>query len=147
MTRRRRPTTRPAAAAAIAAALALGLSSCAPAGEDTSTELHASVVQVAERAASGDYAGALAELALLEADVSDAAASGDLDAERVQEIGDAIGLVRTDLEAAEAAATAPAPEEPGDSGDQDEGPGNSGPNKDKEKGKDKGNGNGKGDGD
>ncbi|GAA1828102.1 hypothetical protein [Agromyces salentinus] len=142
MTRRRSTAL---AAAAVTFALATGLSACAPQGEDASAELHASVVQVAERAASGDYAGAIAELDLLEAEVADAAEDGSLDAAREQEILDAMGLVRTDLEAAEAATT-PAPSEPADESEDsgDEGPGNSGENNGDDKGKGKGNDKGKG---
>jgi hypothetical protein len=137
------------ATAAVAAAVVVGLAACASPEEDVSAELHASVVQVAERAASGDYAGALAELDLLEAEIAAAAEGGGLDPAREQEITEALVLVRTDLEAAEVAST-PAPTEPADeSGDDDsgdDGPGNSGENSDENNGNGKGKGNkGKGD--
>ncbi|GAA4380059.1 hypothetical protein [Agromyces bauzanensis] len=133
-------------AAAIAVALTFGLSACGASTEETTAALHASVVQVAERAAAGDYAGALAELALLERDLAAAVDAGGIDPEREQRIRAAMELVRADLEAAEVATTTPEPEPspdsvdsgndgtdaPGNSGDA---PGNSG---DKGKGKNKG---------
>ncbi|MFF2372301.1 hypothetical protein [Agromyces sp. NPDC058110] len=131
-----------AVAAGLALLLGVGLTSCAPSHDDTAAEMHASVVRVSERAASTDYAGALAELELLEADVDEAATSGELDAAQEQQIRDAIALVRTDLETAEAATTpTPTPttddsDESGNSGDSDDSPGNGG-NKGKGKGKDK----------
>lgn len=140
--------TRPRAAlsaAAIAVALTFGLSACNSA-EDTSAAMHTSVVQIAERAAAGDYAGALAELALLDRDVAAALDAGHIDTPREQEIRSAMELVRADLEAAEIATT-PTPEpEPtqtdgGDNGDN-EGKGNDGDdNKDSDKDDDKGKGN------
>ena len=133
-------------AAALAVALAFGLTACGASSENTAAAMHASVVQVAERAAAGDYAGALAELALLERDVATAAENGTIDATREQEITAAMDVVRADLEAAEVATT-PTPEpttvpsgdddtgENGDDGNQ--GPGNNnGNDKGKGKGKD-----------
>jgi hypothetical protein len=94
--------------------------------------MHASVVQIAERAAAGDYAGALAELALLDRDVTSASENGTIDAAREAEIRAAMDLVRADLEAADAPATptpepAPAPEPTTAPADDDGGddPGNS----------------------
>ncbi len=86
-------------------ALAFGLGACAPAGDQLEAYMHASVVEIAERSAAGDYAGALAELALLERDVTRAAGDGRIGREREQEIRVAMDLVRADLEAAGAAAT------------------------------------------
>ncbi|WP_448811591.1 hypothetical protein [Agromyces bauzanensis] len=115
-------------AAAVAVALTFGLSACAST-EDTVAELHTSVVQIAERAAAGDYAGALAELALLDRDVTAALDAGRIDEEREQQIRAAMDLVRADLEAAEVATT-PTPEpstsDGGDTTDSGGGPGNSG---------------------
>ncbi|SFR90621.1 hypothetical protein SAMN05428970_3694 [Agromyces sp. CF514] len=128
-----------AVAAGVALLVALGLTSCAPTNDDTAAEMHTSVVRISERAASADYAGALAELGLLEADVDQAAADGDLDAAQEQEIRDALALVRADLEAAEVAATptpTPTTDDSDDSGNSDDSPGNS-DNKGKGKGKDK----------
>jgi hypothetical protein len=135
---------------AVAGALTLGLSGCVSA-EETSSELRGSVVQIAERAAAGDYVGALAALALLDRDINAAVDAGHLDAEREQEIRTAMELVRADLEAAEVA-TSPTPEpepEPeqdpapddanednGSNEDDNDGPGNSG-----NKGKGNNNGN------
>ncbi|GAA1959966.1 hypothetical protein GCM10009717_28310 [Agromyces allii] len=139
-------TRRPAtivATAALALMLGLGLTSCAPPNDDTAAAMHASVVSVSERAASADYAGALAELDLLEADVDAASADGALDPAQEQQIREAIALVRADLVAAEVATTpTPTPatddsEDSDDSGNSDDSPGNSGGNKGKGNGKDK----------
>lgn len=144
--------TRPRAAlsaAAIAVALTFGLSACNTA-EDTSAAMHTSVVQIAERAAAGDYSGALAELALLDRDVAAALDAGRIDTAREQEIRAAMELVRADLEAAEIATTpTPTPEpEPTDDGDDDDdgnqGEGNGGGDDNKDSGKDDDKGNGKG---
>jgi hypothetical protein len=90
--------------------------------------MHTSVVQIADRAAAGDYAGALAELALLDRDVAAALDAGRIDAEREQEIRAAMEFVRADLEAAEVATTptpsAPPTTDPADDDGDDE-PGNS----------------------
>lgn len=149
---RRTPSPRrsPGPVVALALGVALALSACAPSNDEVQAELHASVVQTAERAAAGDFAGALAELALLEGEVDAALEAGRIDASQGAEITAAVELVRADLEAAAAAATptpTPAPEEagtdddaPGNSGDDDKGnsdKGNSG-NDDKGKGKGKG---------
>ena len=128
-------------AAALAMALTFGLSACGASSEGTAAAMHASVVQIAERAAAGDYAGALAELALLDRDVTSAAENGTIDAAREAEIRAAMDLVRADLEAADAPATptpTPTPEPttvPTDDGGGDE-PGN-----DDNKGKGNNNGN------
>ena len=98
-------------AAALAVTLTFGLSACGASSESTAAAMHASVVQIAERAAAGDYAGALAELALLDRDVTNAADNGAIDAARETEIRAAMDLVRADLEAADAPATpTPTPE-------------------------------------
>ncbi|WP_448006559.1 hypothetical protein [Agromyces bauzanensis] len=148
MTRRTHLSGRRAAlpAAAIAVALTFGLSACGASTEETSAALHTSVVQIAERAAAGDYAGALAELALLERDLAAAVDAGRVDTEREERIRAAMDLVRADLEAAEVATTPtptpePSPGDAGDGGDTGDAPGNSGDapgNSDgKGKGKDK----------
>ena len=148
--RMRRRTVLPAAA--IAVALTFGLSACNPA-EDTSVALHTSVVKVAERAVAGDHAGALAELALLDRDVTSALDAGRIDADREQKIRAAIELVRADLEAALAAATSPTPA-PADGGEGDDdgddegngGKGNSGDGNGNSGRGNSGNGNGNEDG-
>lgn len=99
----------PLSAAAVAVAVTLGLSACGTSTEATTAALRTSVVQVAERSAVGDYAGALAELALLERDLVAAVEAGRVDAEREARIRAALELVRADLEAAEVATT-PTPE-------------------------------------
>jgi hypothetical protein len=138
-------------AAVIAVALTFGLSACNTAG-DPSAAMHTSVVQIAERAAAGDYAGALAELALLDRDVAAALDTGRIDTAREQEIRAAMDLVRADLEAAEVATTpTPTPEpeptqtdEVDDGGNEGNGNGDgSGDNKDSDKDDDKGKGNDK----
>jgi hypothetical protein len=131
-------------AAALAVGLVFGLSACAGSSENTAAAMHDSVVQIAERAAAGDYAGALAELALLERDVATAAENGTIDAARETEITDAIEVVRADLESAEVATTPTpeptvAPSDNGDDGgddDSNKGPGNNNGNKGKDKGPD-----------
>ncbi|MDQ2661268.1 MAG: hypothetical protein M3Y52_05285 [Actinomycetota bacterium] len=115
------------AAAAISVSLAFGMSGCVASADDVAADMHASVVQIAERAVAGDYAGALAALALLDGDVAEALESGRIDAAREQEISAAIELVRADLEAAASAATpAPAPPPADDGGDGNDGDGNNG---------------------
>lgn len=131
-------------AATLAVGLVFGLSACAGSSENTAAAMHDSVVQIAERAATGDYAGALAELALLERDVVTAAENGTIDAARETEITNAIEVVRADLESAEVATT-PTPEPtvvPSDDNgnvdgdDSNKGPGNNNGNKGKDKGGD-----------
>lgn len=135
-------------AVALALALGLGLGSCAAQDSGLSESFHASVVSIANHAASGDFAAARAALDLLEAEVAEAGADGELDATRERDIRDAIALVRADLEAAEAASTptpTPVPEDDDEEDeDEDEGPGNS-DDKGGDKGKDgdKGKGSGK----
>ena len=140
MTRRLRARRVILPAAALAVALTFGLSACGASSESTAAAMHASVVQIAERAAAGDYAGALAELALLERDVTSAAENGTIDAAREAEIRAAMDLVRADLEAADAPATpTPTPEPttvPTDDDGGDDEPGN-----DDNKGKGNNNGN------
>ncbi len=117
------------AAAAISVSLAFGLSGCTASADDLAIDLHESVVQIAERAVAGDYAGALAALALLDGDVAEARESGRIDTAREQEITAAIDLVRADLEAAASAATpapAPPPADEGDEGEGEEGEGGNG---------------------
>jgi hypothetical protein len=98
-------------AAALAAGLAFGLSGCGASSDQVSAAMHGSVVQIAERAAAGDYPGALAELALLDRDVTSAVENGSIDAAREAEIRAAMDLVRADLEAADVASTpTPTPE-------------------------------------
>ena len=131
-------------AAMLAVGLVFGLSACAGSSENTAAAMHDSVVQIAERAAAGDYAGALAELALLERDVVTAAENGTIDAARETEITTPIEVVRADLESAEVATTPTpeptvAPSDHGDDGgddDSNKGPGNNNGNKGKDKGDD-----------
>ncbi len=120
-------------AAMLASALAFGLGACTSTGAQPGADLRSSVVQIAERASAGDYAGALAELALLDQDVAAASEGGSLDAEQEQAIREAMDLVRADLLAAEVATTptpTPTPTttpttQPGDDDDDNSGPGKS----------------------
>lgn len=135
-------------AVVIAVALTFGLSGCNTPG-DTSAAMHTSVVQIAERAAAGDYAGALAELALLDRDVAAALAAGRIDTAREQEIRAAMELVRADLEAALAAATSPTPapadgDDKGDEGEEGDDENNSGNGNGGNSGNGGNNGNGNG---
>jgi hypothetical protein len=138
-------------AAALAAGLAFGLSGCGASSDQVSAAMHGSVVQIAERAAAGDYPGALAELALLDRDVTSAVENGSIDAAREAEIRAAMDLVRADLEAADVAstptptpdpATVPADDNVDDGGgdapgnDDNKGKGNNNGNDDKGKNKD-----------
>ena len=138
-------------AAALAAGLAFGLSGCGASSDQVSAAMHTSVVQIAERAAAGDYPGALAELALLDRDVTSAVENGSIDATREAEIRAAMDLVRSDLEAADVAstptttpdpATVPADDNVDDGGgdapgnDDNKGKGNNNGNDDKGKNKD-----------
>lgn len=142
---RRSMLRRTVPAAVIAVALTFGLAACNTA-EDTSTAMHNSVVQIAERAVAGDYAGALAELALLDRDVTSALDAGRIDTDREQEIRAAIDLVRADLEAALAAATSPtpAPVDGGEDDDGDDGNGNGNGNSGNENSGNENSGNGNG---
>ena len=130
------------AAAAVSAALALGLGGCA-AQPSPAEDLHASVVQIAQRASVEDFTGAMAELLLLERAVDAAVTEGALDDAREAEIRAAIELVRADLTAAATPTPTPTPTptEAGTGDDDDNsGPGNSGNGSDKGK-KNKGSGN------
>ena len=97
------------AAAAVSAALALGLGGCAAAQPSPTEGLHASVVQIAQRASVEDFTGAMAELLLLERAVDAAVAEGELDDAREAEIRAAIELVRADLTAAASPTPTPTP--------------------------------------
>ncbi|MFB6610691.1 hypothetical protein ACFCVO_10250 [Agromyces sp. NPDC056379] len=119
----------------LAGSLVFGLAACGQAPEAVSADLHSSVVQVAKRAASGDYLGAIAALALLENDVSAAVDSGAIDEEQAADIGEAIALVQADLEAAEAADSVTPTPTPSEDDDDNRGPGNNNGNKDKNKDK------------
>ncbi|MFC9559345.1 hypothetical protein [Agromyces sp. NPDC056965] len=115
----------------LAGSLVFGLAGCGQAPEAVSADLHSSVVQVAKRAASGDYLGAIAALALLENDVTAAVDSGAIGEEQAADIREAIALVQADLEAAEAADSVTPTPTPSDDDDDNRGPGNNNGNKDK----------------
>ncbi|WP_350348597.1 hypothetical protein ABIQ69_01325 [Agromyces sp. G08B096] len=154
----RRPGTRRGqgllARIALPAVLVAALAGCASdprLSADETVALHERVLDVAERSTGGDYAGAMAELALLEADVAEASAAGSLPDEQEADITEAIALVRTDLETLIAEQSAPAPaEDAGDDGEDanddggngDDGGGN-GDEGNQGKGGDKGKGKGK----
>lgn len=119
----------------LAGSLVFGLAACGQAPEAVSADLHSSVVQVAKRAASGDYLGAIAALALLENDVTAAVDSGAIGEEQAADIREAIALVQADLEAAEAADSVTPTPTPSEEDDDNRGPGNNNGNKDKNKDK------------
>ena len=150
---------------AFAAAVALTagvLAGCAATpgdiADDASAQLQATVVSVAETAAAGDAAGALAQLDVLQQQLDAAVAAGSVTSERAAAIQSRIDVVRADLQpAVEPApeptvepapeptaepAPQPAPDDTGkDKGADDDGNDNSGP------GNNNGNGNGNGRGD
>jgi hypothetical protein len=97
---------------ALALAGTMLLSGCAPTDpSDAATErLDASVVQTADRAASGDYAGAAASLDVLQTRLAEYVEAGDVTADRSVEIQAAIDTVRADLTALIAAQSTPTPE-------------------------------------
>ena len=149
------------AAASVTLALVGGLAGCTAEPElaaEQSQAYRAQVVAIAESSAAGDYAGAIAALDALQAEVDADAADDTLSGDREARIREAIALVRTDLDAAIAAATPPEPaptetvedgaDDAGDDGGEvDEGdssgPGNSDGNANTGNGEDKGKGKGK----
>jgi hypothetical protein len=120
-----------------------------------STELQTTVVAIADAAAAGDAATALAELDQLQQQLDAALADGSVSSERAAAIQTRIDLVRADLqpepvvEPAPETTTAPTTGTV-DGGEENPDEGNSGPgnnngnDKGHDKGNDKGNGNGKG---
>jgi hypothetical protein len=96
--------TRTASGVSAALLVAAALSGCTPAppeiGAAAAKELHSSVLAVTQAAATGDIAGALADLNTLEAQLREATASGDVSADRNARIEASINLVRADLTAA-----------------------------------------------
>ncbi|MFB2556663.1 hypothetical protein [Herbiconiux liangxiaofengii] len=108
---------RPIHAAALSVALcsALVLSGCTTANtaieSSVAAGLQSSVVTVGQLAASGDRAGALAELDALAAEVEGAAADGSVSDERLTAIRSSIAQVRADLETASPAPAETAPAE------------------------------------
>ena len=137
------------AAASVTLALTGGLAACATGpdlAEEQSQAYRTQVVAIAESSAAVDYAGALAALDALQAEVDAAVADGSLEGDREERIVEAIALVRADLEAAIAAASTPepAPTEvapaPADGTTDNSGPGNSTDNSNTGKGEEKGKG-------
>ena len=135
---------------------ASALAGCAAATPEisstASSEMQTTVVSIAESAAAGDAATALAQLDALQQQLDAAVADGSVSAERAASIQTRIDLVRGDLQPVveQAPVVEPAPEAPADtgtetddSGEDDSGSGNSGNGdgnggKGKDKGKDKG---------
>lgn len=95
--------------------LTLVFSGCAQADTDLTAEsageLQSLVVSVAETAATGDYAAAMAELDALQAALDTAWGHGDVSDERAARIQTAIDAVRADLVQAAESATPSAPAE------------------------------------
>ncbi|SIN84580.1 hypothetical protein [Agromyces cerinus] len=118
----------------LAGSLVFGLAACGQTPDAVGAGLHSSVVQVAKRAADGDYLGAIAALALLDNDVTAAVDSGVIGEEQAADIREAIALVQADLEAAEVADSVtptPTPTPSDDDDNDNRGPGNNNGNKDK----------------
>lgn len=88
-------------AVTVVVAGALVLSGCAAPTSDlaagTAATMQQSVELIAERAAAGDIAGALAELDALQARLDEAEGAGTIGAERAGRVQQRIDLVRTDL--------------------------------------------------
>jgi hypothetical protein len=109
---------------ALTAALLAGvLTGCAPAATDlkseTSTQMQAVVVSVAESAAAGDMVTALQRLDELQQRLDAAVAAGDVSAERAVAIQEAIDAVRADLQPSPEPTVAPAPEPTVDDSEDD----------------------------
>lgn len=125
----------------IAVVVALAITGCAAGqsgfDEDVADRLQGEVLTVSQLAADADFAAAITALGELEVDVKDALARGELTNERSESILTAAALVRTDLEAAIAAATPPPPATPApvDDGDEADNSGNGSDGKGEGKGK------------
>lgn len=119
--RLRRCATRGAVALALAGSVMLSGCASTDPSDAAVHKLDASVVQTAERAASGDYAGAAASLDVLQARLGEYVEAGAVTADRSVEIQAAIDVVRADLTALIAAQTTPTPE-PTESGVTDPAP-------------------------
>ncbi|WP_308797589.1 hypothetical protein [Agromyces silvae] len=88
--------------AAVTLVAGLVLSGCvaqADLGSEDAAAFRERVAAVGERSLAGDYAGATAELALLETAVAEASDAGTLGDAREARITDAIAVVRADLDA------------------------------------------------
>lgn len=104
----RMPRTIPTA---IVLSIGLSLSGCTTTSsipESTSAFLQSTVVTVADLAAAGDSAGALATLDALQTQLQQATEDGHIPTDRQSEIQNAIDLVRADLQTAPAATPTPA---------------------------------------
>lgn len=132
-------------AIALSAALLAG---CAPApsalSEEVSTDMQSGVIAVAEAAAAGDSASALARLDEVQQKLDAARAAGAVSAERAGAIQTAIDTVRADLVPTAEPTVEPLPEPTADpsvsdDGDDDDksGPGNNNGNSGNGKGNDK----------
>jgi hypothetical protein len=105
--------------------------------DDASVQLQATVVSVAEIAAAGDAAGALAQLDVLQQQLDAAVAAGSVTSERAAAIQSRIDIVRTDLQPAPQPTVEPAPEPTAEPAPQPA-PDDKGEDKGEDKGKDKG---------
>lgn len=143
-----------AAALALTAGVLVGCAATpADIAGETATQMQTTVVSIAESAAAGDAAGALAQLDGLQQQLDAALADGSVSAERGAAIQSRIDLVRADLQPAPAPVveptTAPDPAVTDDEGDGDgnDGGGNDGGGNDNSgPGNNNGNGDGKGKG-
>ena len=104
MTRHRYAWLHTSAAACSLAFVLATLGGCAPTAPEISstaaTQLQASVSAMTNAAASGNVAGAIADLDILETQVREATASGAMSTDRTTRIQAMISLVRADLTAA-----------------------------------------------
>lgn len=102
-----------ASASAALLAVALVFSACASPDAGLSgtagRDMQATVVAIAEHAAAGDAAAALAELDALQKRLDDARAADDITADRAALVQRSIDLVRADLDAVAAENATPTP--------------------------------------
>jgi len=134
--------------AAVALSVAV-FSGCSPTptalSEEVSTDMQSGVVAVAEAAAAGDPASAMARLDELQLRLDAALAAGEVSAERADAIQAAIDTVRADLVPSPEPTTEPVPEptvdqgvtDDGDDENDNSGPGNNNGNDNGGNGKDK----------
>ncbi|HWI30504.1 MAG TPA: hypothetical protein VNT50_03370 [Microbacterium sp.] len=130
---------------AIAGVLLTGCAGATELSRETAAQLQSGVVAVAESAASGDPAGALARLDELQAALATELAAGGVSERRAADIQAAIEAVRADLQQATAPVVPVEPTAPaGDDGADDDNSDPGGNNDGNGNGNDNGNGNGSG---
>jgi hypothetical protein len=137
---------RGASVLAIAVIVVAWLAGCAgtPAPSGVAVDMQSAVVAVAEAAAAGDSAGALAELDGLQQQLDDALAEGAVSAERAAAIQSALDLVRADLQPVPVPTVEPPADPTVGSGDDSGGDDSGGDDSGDDSNPGKGNGNGDG---